>query len=111
MIPLDRDKVLLNARSATDEDLLDRVTVYRDGMEPAAVAIFEAELRRRGVSSERIVAHANQAASVRDREQLAVQCSWCRRPAVTSAWGWHRLFGRVPLFPRRWHYCAEHRGR
>ena len=55
---LDLDKVRANARAASDEDLLDRVTVYREGMEPQAVPIFEAELRDRGVGPEQIEGHA-----------------------------------------------------
>src|SRR5437870_2239134 len=34
-----------NAAKATAEDLLDRVTVYRAGMEPPALEVLEQELR------------------------------------------------------------------
>ncbi len=43
----DADRVRANARQASTEDLLERVTIYRSGMEPEAVEIIEAELRRR----------------------------------------------------------------
>lgn len=49
----DADRVRANARQAPTEDLLERVTVYRSGMEPEAVEIIEAELRRRGICARR----------------------------------------------------------
>ena len=45
-------------RRAETEELLDRVTVYRAGMEPAAVDLMEHELDRRGISREAIAEHA-----------------------------------------------------
>jgi hypothetical protein len=110
MIPFDAQKVLLNARQAATEDLLDRVTAFRDEMEPEAVEIIEMELRRRGVGPEQIeqAKHAHAARLLRDRSGLPAQCSFCRRPAVARRWAWHRLWGRVPLFPRRVNYCNEH---
>ncbi len=54
------DRVLANARQATTEDLLNRVTAYRAGMEPEALAIIEAELKRRGVRPDQIEGHAQQ---------------------------------------------------
>ena len=60
MLDFNPTKVLANARAATTEDLLDRMTAYRSGMEPEAVELFEMELRRRGVTPEQIAAHARQ---------------------------------------------------
>jgi hypothetical protein len=37
-----------------------------------------------------------------------MRCSFCDRPAIRQARGWHRLFGRVPVFPRVLAYCAFH---
>src|SRR3954453_4314818 len=45
---LDLDRVRQNVLRATDEDLLDRATVYRRGMEAAALDIIDAELAERG---------------------------------------------------------------
>src|SRR5262245_5612375 len=107
----DPERVSDNARKASTEDLLDRVTVYRSGMEPQALAIIEAELAQRGVDRRHIQEHGER----REREALehsdgpAAMCSFCRKPAVTRGWGWHRLFKRVPIFPRRFNYCADHR--
>ena len=50
MFKLDLDRVRANVGKAATADLLERVTVYRDGMEPAALDLIETELRRRGVS-------------------------------------------------------------
>ncbi|HMC65943.1 MAG TPA: hypothetical protein VKI65_13470, partial [Gemmataceae bacterium] len=114
------DRVWRNVRQATTEDLLDRITVYRDGMEPEAVDIIEAELRSRGVRPEEIDAHATrcEGAVLRSPDGLPLQCSFCDRPAVVRKWGWHRVRGRgpvaalaavLPLYrPRRFWYCAEH---
>jgi hypothetical protein len=113
------EQVRHNVRQATTEDLLDRVTVYRGGMEPEAVTIIEGELQDRGVYRDRIDAHAAR----REREGfllengIAVSCSFCRDPAVRQGWGWHWLQlsirGQkrriVPLVPRLFRYCARHR--
>lgn len=105
----DSQKVWANARQATTEDLLDRVTVFREGMEAEALAIFEAELRDRGISFDMIDAHARQQGDVlRDVDGVARQCRYCRRPVVAQKWGWQRLWGVVPIFPRRFYYCREH---
>lgn len=97
-------------RGADTEELLDRVTVYRDGMEPAALDLMEGELDRRGVTRDQIAAH-----DTRRREHAimlpdgtALRCSFCDKPAVAKAWRFHRLFGKVPVFPMRFAYCDFH---
>jgi ATP-dependent helicase YprA (DUF1998 family) len=107
----DEDRVRQDARQATTEDLLDRVTVYRAGLEPRAVELLEAELRGRGVGPAEIDAHqARQASGVLiDANGLAIPCSFCDRPAVTRARAWHRVWGVLPLFPRWFNYCETHR--
>jgi hypothetical protein len=105
------EKVLTNAREATTEDLLERVTVYRGGMEPEAVRIIEAELHNRGVGPEEIeryrAEHAGQTIFLPNG--VAARCSYCQRAAVAQGWAMHRLWGLLPLFPRRFYYCEEHR--
>jgi hypothetical protein len=107
----DLERVKVNARQATTEDLLDRVTVYRAGMEESALEILEAELRARHIGTDEIEAHAE-----RRRQETtfladgtAVRCSFCHRPTVAEGWGWHRLWGVLPLFPWFYYYCSEHR--
>jgi hypothetical protein len=114
----DPERVLINVRKATTEDLLDRVTVYRAGMEDEAIEIIEGELHDRGVYRDAIREHAAR----RERDVIvladgtAAMCSFCRRPAVADGWGWHWLsvmiWGKrrsiVPLFPRFFHYCDLH---
>jgi hypothetical protein len=110
-VELDLHKVADYIRRAKTEELLDRVTVYRDGMEPAAVDLMENELARRGLSPEEIEDHdrrQRESALFHD-DGTAVRCSFCERPAVLRAWGWHRLWGSVPVFPRRFAYCELHR--
>jgi hypothetical protein len=87
------------------------VTVYRTGMEESALEVIEAELRARKVGRDEIQAHAE-----RRRQETtflpdgtAVRCSFCHRPAVAEGWGWHRLWGLLPVFPRFFYYCSEHR--
>jgi hypothetical protein len=110
MLKFDARKCLLEVRQADSEDLLDRVTAYRQGMKPQAVDLIEAELRRRGVTEATI--DARMAACRREcifgAEEVALTCSRCRRPAVAEMNGWHRLFGLVPVFPRSQRYCKEH---
>src|SRR5262245_47155008 len=103
----DVERVRANVRQSTTEDLLDRVTVYRAGMEPEALALIEEELHRRGVRTEAVEDHAAR----REQEAFllpdgtAVPCSSCRCPAVAHGWGWHRLWGVLPVFPRVFYYC------
>jgi hypothetical protein len=119
MLAFDPRRVQENVRKATTVDLLDRVTVYRAGMEPEAIEIIEGELQDRGVYRGQIEAHAaqRQREQVLTREGIAVSCSFCYQPAVAQGWGWHWLSitmgGKrrrlMPLFPRFFHYCAAHR--
>ena len=106
---IDLDQVRDNAAKATTADLLDRATVFRSGMEPAALTIIERELFRRGIGPGQIEAHAlARSGTPRDRNDLSVQCTRCRRPAVWRGWALHKLWGILPLFPRRIALCADH---
>ena len=106
-------RVRANVTAATTEDLLDRVTVYRDGKELAALEIIGAELLRRGVTPEQIAAHvvARQDVLLADGD-IARRCSFCFMPAVHHGWGWRwvRLpwFGKLPLYPWIFSYCEDH---
>jgi hypothetical protein len=110
-VELDLRKVAAYTRRAQTEELLDRVTVYRDGMEPAAIDLMENELARRGLSPEEIEEHgrARRQTAILLDDGTAQRCSFCDRPAVRRAWAWHRLWGRVPAFPRVFSYCDLHR--
>jgi hypothetical protein len=79
-------------------------------MEPAALDLMEGELDRRGVSREEIAEHdaERRATAIMLADGTALRCSECDRPAVVRARGWHKLFGRVPIFPRMFSYCAVH---
>src|SRR5437016_14461799 len=57
MLEFDAERVTRNVRDATSEDLLDRITVYQDGMDPAALAITEAVLLRCGWERVEVQAH------------------------------------------------------
>ncbi len=110
MLPFDPAAVERNAREATTEDLLDRMTAYRAGMEPEAIPLIEAELERRGIDRSAIDRHAaeNCEGVVLRPEGFAYRCSYCRRPAVARRWGWHRLWGLVPVLPCVLNYCTAH---
>ncbi|MFM8274253.1 MAG: hypothetical protein ACKODX_18250 [Gemmata sp.] len=115
-------------RTAPTEELLDRVTVYREGMEPAALDLMEGELDRRGVTRTQIADHdaKQRATAIMLPDGTARRCCRCNRPAVREARGWHRmkvsiplvgrLIGRgsdplgfsVPVFPRLHAYCEVH---
>jgi hypothetical protein len=97
-------------RKAETEELLDRVTVYREGMEPAALDLMEMELDRRGVSRDDIADHdeKRRESAIILVDGTALRCSFCNRPAIVRARGWHRLFGRVPVFPRVFARCELH---
>ncbi len=105
----DEQAVLQNASKATTEDLIDRITVYREGMEPRAIELIETELRRRGVSKEDIDKQAQRNAdAVILPDGFAATCNFCRQPAVVERWGWQRLLRILPLFPRKMYYCKDH---
>lgn len=89
---------------------MDRMTVWRDQLEPAAVEIIAAELRQRGVGPEAIEAHRQQraAAGIQGSDGIAWKCSFCGKPARGRRWGWHRLWGWLPVFPRKFACCADH---
>lgn len=104
------ERVRANVRTASTEDLLDRATVYRTGLEPAALPVILEELKSRGVTAETIVRHEeSHQQAVRDGMGVARLCARCRKPAVTREWGWHRMYGRVPVFPRLYYLCEDHR--
>lgn len=110
MFPFNRKRVEENARRATTDDLLERITIYRSGMEPEAIEIIEAELRRRGISDGEIARfQAEHGRSVlRFEDGTAATCSFCRRPAIGEGYRWHRLLGWLPVFPRYVFWCARH---
>jgi hypothetical protein len=111
MLTFNPDRVLANARKSSTEDLLNRITVYRAGMEPEAIRIIEDELYNRGITQAEILAYEERMAAVTlaDPNGVALKCSFCHEPAVERRWGWHRLFGKLPVFPRLLRYCREHR--
>ena len=106
----DPERIRANVRAATTEDLLDRVTVYREGMEPEALDLIEDELRERGVTRDDIAAHElrRRESVLFDSSGVARKCHRCPRPAVTETWGWQRLWGVLPLFRRQFAWCEEH---
>ena len=107
---LDLQRVEANARGASLEDLLDRVTFYRAGMEPAALDVLERELRRRGVTAAQEREHEERLDRqvLWEKPGLALQCRFCRRPAVRMARRWRRLLGLIPLFRYEVPCCQTH---
>jgi hypothetical protein len=110
MLRLDLRKVAEFVRGADTEELLDRVTVYRAGMEPVALDLMEGELDRRGVTRDHIGAWAaaRWETAIRLADGTALLCHYCARPAVTRVRRWHRVFGLVPVFPYPFPCCAAH---
>ena len=48
----DPERMKRNIHEADTLDLLDRITAFRQGLEPDAVALIEDELRQRGISAD-----------------------------------------------------------
>jgi hypothetical protein len=95
---------------ATTEDLLERVTVYRDGMEAAALDVIETELRRRGVNyaEQSAFGTAQEKVVLRAPDGSPVRCRQCPRAAVGRRWGWRKWLGVVPLYCKLFPYCERH---
>jgi hypothetical protein len=111
MVDFDTQRTLVEIRQAETADLLDRITAYRNGMEPPAIALIEQELRQRGIDQAAIDAHAEECRRdcTFDANGIARSCSCCRRPAVTRVWRWRWLWDILPLFRRLVPVCREHR--
>lgn len=108
------DRVRENVRQSETEDLLDRITLFRSEMEPAAIALIETELDQRGIRLGDIQAHhdARREAGVIERtDGTARRCHFCFRASIACGWGWHKLGGLIPLFPRFFYCCENHRDR
>jgi hypothetical protein len=107
----DRAQVERNVKDAETEDLLDRVTAYRSGMEPDALAIIEEELARRGYDQRDIDRFAEEECAdvLLSPDGWAYRCSFCMRPAILRKWGLHKLWGVLTVpFPRLYSYCRQH---
>jgi hypothetical protein len=122
----DLENLKEKVREAQTRDLLDRATVYRAGMEKAALAIIEDELYCRGITPQELEAHAKE----RERDAIwlpdgtAAVCQFrgwdgnrwvggrrsapCYNPAVARVRGWHKLWGVIPLIPCRRYLCTDH---
>lgn len=110
VLELNTQRLLDNAAKSETLELLDRVTVLRDHLEPEAVEIAEAELARRGITPEEIAAHARRWKHhvLRDERGIVWCCSLCGRAAVAEELGWYRLWGYVPIFRKRYRFCETH---
>jgi hypothetical protein len=107
----DLKKVRANVEAASTDDLLDRATVWRDGMEPEALDLIEAELRDRGFGPEDLLRHGRRRAGevIIGRDGNVRVCHLCHRPAVEEPRQWWRLCGLLPVFPRTVGVCEFHR--
>jgi hypothetical protein len=107
---LDLERMKANVVRAETEDLLDRITIFRVGMEEAAVAFIEEELRRRGISSADIEEHEAERRKhvIPLRDGYPARCDECFRPAVQCVVDWHWIYGLIPLFRRKFYYCERH---
>ena len=107
----DSERVLLNARAATTEDLLDRVTIFRYELEPEALPILERELWQRGVNEAQIEAHAEQCQKewLLQEDGTPARCSYCFLHAAAEGRSWFRVWRLIPIFPRHIYYCKDHR--
>ena len=109
MIEFNPERVRENVRKAETFDLLERVTILRAELEPEALTIIMEELLARKVAPEAIVAYEEHRRSVvLDETGNVIRCSYCRSPAVTSGFGWRRLFGVVPIVPMSRYFCRDH---
>lgn len=109
-VPVRPEARLKRIRAMTKEELLDRVTVLRDGMDVDALEVIHAELASRGLGPDEIGAHHREMRmkTIQHRDGLAATCHRCGRAAVSSRVEWHRMWGLIPLFRRTCYWCEEH---
>jgi hypothetical protein len=103
-------KLLAHVAQMDQEELLDRVTVFREVMRPDAVEVMEAELARRGIGPDEIHQHHRQIKHrvLRDSHGIPAQCSWCERAAVEKREDFHKFWRLIPVAKRIWYYCDRH---
>ena len=106
----DLERVREEVGRADTEDLLDRASIFRDTLEPEARDVIDGELFRRGLTATQVNAHRRmrEDAGLREVDGSVAQCHACFRPAVDRPWIWHRLWGLLPIFPRRAWVCTRH---
>ncbi len=107
---VDQKTIVERTQASDTEELLDRVTVFREDMEPEAIRIIEAELSRRGFTDDAILAHAKNRceSNIVGDDGSALRCTSCDRPAIVEDRDWFRVFGKLPIFPRSVRYCELH---
>lgn len=112
MRPEELAPVSIFAGTATTEELIDRVTAFRADQDDDALRVFESELTRRGVNRESIDSRQRDLNEtlVTRADGSALACAFCDRPAEAEIWAWHRLWGKVPIFPRPMAVCPAHVG-
>ena len=76
MFEFDAERVRINVRQAETQDLLNRLTVFREGMEAEALPIIEAELFDRGVTSAEIQAYHERMDRMVIRRRAGVERMW-----------------------------------
>lgn len=105
----DPDRVRKNASLAETADLLERVTIQRDELEPEALAIIMQELLSRNIRPEAVVNfECLRSQAIYDSNGNPRLCRYCRRPAIFTQKGWFKLFRFVPIFPITEYCCAAH---
>src|SRR5438105_2385299 len=98
---VDLEAVKANVAAATTEDLLDRATVFRAGMEPEALELIDAELFRRGLTAADLNAHTDSRGNaVQSEDGIPLTCCKCHRPAIVEGRLGVKLWGILPLFTR-----------
>ena len=108
---LDLEKVRIYAKNADNRALLDRVTVFKQGMETAAIEIIKKELLQRGISQSDINQHENTYKDlvILGPEGLPRLCKKCALPAISREWGWLKVFGILPILPWQNLFCEDHK--
>jgi hypothetical protein len=106
----EKERQLIRIRDAQTEDLMAEATIYRPGMEADALREIDAELRDRGVTAAELLDYVSerQPNLLIDENGLPWQCSLCKQPAESEGWGWHYLWGKVPIFKRWFRWCRTH---
>ena len=97
------------AALAETNDLIERVTIQRDDLDPEALTIIMQELLSRNISAETVSEYEKSRDKfLYDSQGKPRLCNICGRPAISSIKSWLKFLRIVPIMPITEYCCEAH---